>query len=314
MAEHRTRILLAMDGSDQAFEAARYASQLFAPNQIDVVLFHVTTKIPESFWDIEEDPELRPKEADPRAPENQQEKEIQELLERARQLFLDRGVPEDAVIAKIQERQVGIARDIIHESERDYQGVVLGRWGMSLLKDFLWGSIADKLLGRLTHVPLCVVGGTPHVGKILVGLDGSEGAMRAVDYVGTMVSAHLEVSLYHAVRALDEKISHKAEKSMKSVFEKAIQSSGKCRLSSQPNHSEDGDGSTQSGRSYYPICSEGWIWDHCCGAKRSFRGGRVLHGPGKQQGHSYGSGIGRLGGELACIIHESSGFVNKHPQ
>ncbi|NIR16328.1 MAG: universal stress protein, partial [Desulfobacterales bacterium] len=219
--EHRTRILLAMDGSDQAFEAARYVSQLFAPNQIDVVLFHVTTKIPESFWDIEEDPELRPKEADPRAPENQQEKEIQELLERARQLFLDRGVPEDAVIAKIQERQVGIARDIIHESERDYQGVVLGRWGMSLLKDFLWGSIADKLLGRLTHVPLCVVGGTPQVGKILVGLDGSEGAMRAVDYVGTMVSAHLEVSLYHAVRALDEKISHKAEKSMKSVFEEA---------------------------------------------------------------------------------------------
>ena len=221
MAEGRTRILLAMDGSDQAFEAARYVSQLFAPNQINVVLFHVTTKIPESFWDIEEDPELMLSEAAPSASEYQQEKEIQELMERARQLFLDRGMPEDAVIAKIQERQVGIARDIISESKRDYQAVVLGRWGMSLLKDFLWGSIADKLLGRLTHVPLCVVGGTPHVGKILVGLDASEGAMRAVDYVGTMVSAHLEVSLYHAVRALDEEISHKAEKSMKSVFEKA---------------------------------------------------------------------------------------------
>ena len=221
MAARRTKILLAMDGSDQAFEAARYVSQLFAPNQIEVVLFHVTTKIPESFWDIEEDPELRLKEPDPRASEYQQEKEIQELLERARQLFLDRGVPEDAVIAKIQERKVGIARDIISESERDCQGVVLGRWGMSLLKDFLWGSIADKLLGRLTHVPLCVVGGTPHVGKILVGLDGSEGAMRAIDYVGTMVSAHLEVTLYHAVRALDEEIFRKAQQSMKSVFEEA---------------------------------------------------------------------------------------------
>ncbi len=221
MAARRTKILLAMDGSDQAFEAARYASELFAPNRIDVVLFHVTTKIPESFWDIEEDPESMLKEAVPRASEYQQEKEVQELVERARQLFLDRGAPEDAVIAKIQERQVGIARDIISESERDYQAVVLGRWGMSLLKDFLWGSIADKLLGRLTHVPLCVVGGTPHVGKILVGVDASEGAMRAVDYVGTMVSAHLEVSLYHAVRAPDEEISNKAEESMKSVFEKA---------------------------------------------------------------------------------------------
>ena len=221
MAEDRIRILLAVDGSNQAFEAARYVSQLFAPNRIDVVLFHVTPKIPESFWDIEEDPESMLEEAAPSASEHQQEKEIQELMQKARQLFLDRGVPEEAVIVKIQERQIGIARDIISESERGYQAVVLGRWGMSLLKDFLWGSIADKLLGRLTHVPLCVVGGTPHVGKILVGLDASEGAMRAVDYVGTMVSEYLQVTLYHAVRALDEEIFHKAEESMESVFEEA---------------------------------------------------------------------------------------------
>jgi nucleotide-binding universal stress UspA family protein len=217
----RKKILLAVDGSDQAFQAAHYASRLFAPDRIDVVLFHVTTKIPESFWDIEEDPELMLKEAGLSGSEIQQEKVIQEIMERARQLFLDRGVPEDAVKVKIQERKVGIARDIFHESQHDHNAVVVGRWGMNLLKDFLWGSIADKLLGRLTHVPLCVVGGTPHVGKILVGLDASEGAMRAVDYVGTMVSASLEVTLYHAVRALDEEIFHKAEKSMKSVFEKA---------------------------------------------------------------------------------------------
>ena len=221
MAERRTRILLAVDGSDQAFQAARYVSQLFAPNRIDVVLFHVTTKIPESFWDIEEDPELMLKEAGLSGPENQQEKVIQKIMERARQLFLDRGVPEDAVEVKIQEKKVGIARDIFYESQHDHNAVVVGRWGMNLLKDFLWGSIADKLLGRLTHVPLCVVGGTPHVGKILVGLDASEGAMRAVDYVGTMVSASLEVTLYHAVRALDEEIFHKAQESMQSVFEKA---------------------------------------------------------------------------------------------
>ena len=221
MAERRTRILLAVDGSDQAFQAARYVSQLFAPNRIDVVLFHVTTKIPESFWDIEEDPELMLKEAGLSGPENQQKKVIQKIMERARQLFLDRGVPEDAVEVKIQEKKVGIARDIFYESQHDHNAVVVGRWGMNLLKDFLWGSIADKLLGRLTHVPLCVVGGTPHVGKILVGLDASEGAMRAVDYVGTMVSASLEVTLYHAVRALEEEIFHKAQESIKSVFEKA---------------------------------------------------------------------------------------------
>ena len=221
MAERRTKILLAVDGSDQAFEAARYVSQLFAPNGIKVILFHVATKIPESFWDIEEDPQLMLEGDASSASEHQQGKEIREFLERARQQFVERGVPEDLVKVKIQERKVGIARDIIYESERDYNGVVVGRWGMSLLKDFLWGSIANKLLGRLTHVPLCVVGGSPQVDKILVGLDASQGAMRAVDYVGTMVSTYLKVTLYHAVRALDDEISHKAGESMKSVFEKA---------------------------------------------------------------------------------------------
>jgi nucleotide-binding universal stress UspA family protein len=221
MATLTRKILLAIDGSDQAFEAARYVSQLFLPNCIDVVLFHVATKIPESFWDIEEDPQLTIKEAALSDWEHQQKEKVQELMERAHKLFVDRGVPEDLVKAKIQERKVGIARDIIYESQHDYNAVVVGRWGMSLLKDFLWGSIADKLIGRLTHVPLCVVGGTPHVGKILVALDTSEGAMRAVDYVGTMASANLEVTLFHAVRALDEEIYHKAEESMESVFEEA---------------------------------------------------------------------------------------------
>ena len=220
MAERKRKILLAVDGSSQAFQAARYVSQLVSPNRIEVILFHVTTELPEGFWDIEKDPALMLKEATLSGWQHQQEKEIQELIERARQLFLDRGVPEDAIIAKIQEREVGIARDIIHESERDYSAVIVGRWGISLLKDFLWGSIAEKLIGRLTHVPLCIVGGTPRVGKILVALDASEGAMRAVDYVSSIVDgADLEVTLFHAVRALDAEISDKAQESMEPVFE-----------------------------------------------------------------------------------------------
>jgi nucleotide-binding universal stress UspA family protein len=220
MAERKTRILLALDGSEQAFQAAHYASQLFSPTRVEVVLFHVTTKIPENFWDIEKDPALILRKATLGDWRDQQKKKIQELMERARQLFLKRGVPEDSVVTKIQARQVGIARDIIHESQRDYSAVILGRWGMSLLKDFLWGGIAEKLIGSLSHLPLCVVGGTPHVGKILVALDTSEGAMKAIDYVGTIVDgADLKVTLFHAVRALDEEILHKTQESMECIFE-----------------------------------------------------------------------------------------------
>ena len=44
MGKHRGRILLAVDGSDQAFEAVRYVSQLFPPKRMEAVLFHVAPK------------------------------------------------------------------------------------------------------------------------------------------------------------------------------------------------------------------------------------------------------------------------------
>ncbi|MEA1949216.1 MAG: universal stress protein [Thermodesulfobacteriota bacterium] len=222
MVKHRRKILLAVDGSDQVFEAVRYVSRLFPPNGMEVVLFHVMTKVPESFWDIEKEPAYRQEVAATRAWELQQKKGIQEFMEKARRLFLEQNVPEDAVSIKIQERKVGIARDIIHESQNDYHGVVMGRWGMSMLKDFLCGSIANKLIGRLINVPLCVVGGTPQIGKILVAIDASEGAIRAIDYVGDMVdSSHWEVTLLHAIRDCNTEELYWAEKSMEYVFEEA---------------------------------------------------------------------------------------------
>lgn len=223
MVKYRRKILLAVDGSDQAFEAVRYVSRLFPPNRMEVVLFHVMTKVPESFWDIEKEPAYRQEAATTRAWELQQKKEIQEFMEKARGLFLEQNVPEDAVSVKIQERRVGIARDIMYESQNNYHGVVVGRWGMSMLKDFLCGSIVNKLIGHLINVPLCVVGGTPKIGKILVAMDASEGAMKAIDYVNTMVdSLHWEVTLFHAVRDFHSEQLHQAEKSMEYVFEEAF--------------------------------------------------------------------------------------------
>ncbi len=223
MTISKQRILLAVDGSNQAFEAVRYASRLFSPERMEVVLFHVLTKLPESFWDIEKEPEYRYEEADIRTWEVQQNSEIQTFMEKACQLFLEQNVPQNAFRTKIQVRKVGIARDILHESQNNYDGVIVGRWGTSMLKDYLWGSIANKLIGRLTHIPICVVGGTPNIGKILVAMDASEGSKRAVEYVGSTVeSSHWEVTLFHVIRDVDSKKVEKNQKIMASIFKKAI--------------------------------------------------------------------------------------------
>jgi nucleotide-binding universal stress UspA family protein len=254
MGKYRRKILLAVDGSDQSFEAVRYVSQLFSPNQMEVVLFHVMSKIPETFWDIEKNPAFRHQLAPVAAWATQQQTAIQEFMERSKELLVDQGVSEKSVSIRMQEREAGIARDIIREAQENYDAVVVGRWGVSKLKDLVWGSIAGKLVGHLVHVPLWVVGGTPQAGKVLLAMDASEEAMRTVDYVGAMLAGtDGEVTLFHVMRGFEflsagyegsfvttgeivgeEGIKgefQRAEETMKGYFEEAIHRFEKAGLS-----------------------------------------------------------------------------------
>lgn len=204
MGKHEGKILLAVDGSDQAFEAVRYVSQLFPPKRMEVVLFHALSRVPEGFWDVEKSPAFKHKLSSVAAWATRQQTVVQEFMDRARQLFLDRGFPEDKVSVKIEERKKGVARDIIAESQRGYDAVVVGRLGKSQLKDLVWGSVAHKLIGRLTHVPVCVVGGSPQDGKILAALDTSEEATKVLDFAGSMMDiTDCELTLLHVIRGLE---------------------------------------------------------------------------------------------------------------
>ena len=222
MGRYKRRILLAVDGSDQAFEAARYVSQLFMPNCMEVVLFH-------SFWEARKDPAYRHRQAFIAEWIIEQERAIQKFLERARRLFLDRGVPEDGVIIKVKERKLGIVQDIVEECQGGFDALVVGREGLSKLKDLVLGSIAQELIRYPLHIPLCVVGGTPEVGRILLGMDASEGAMKALDYLGTMLECTgCEGALFHVIKSFDFEIAcadgefQKAERVAKICLEKAI--------------------------------------------------------------------------------------------
>jgi nucleotide-binding universal stress UspA family protein len=222
MDARRKKILVAVDGSDQAFEAARYVSQLFLPNCMEVVLFH-------SFWEARKDPAYRHRQAFIAEWMTEQERAIQEFLERTRQLFLEQGVPEDVVITKIKERKLGIAGDIVEECQGGFDALVVGREGVSKLKDLVWGSIAKELIGYPLNIPLCVVGGAPEVGRILLGMDGSEGAMKALDYLGTILQCtNCEGILFHVIKSFDFVIAcadgefQKAKRAGKISLEKAI--------------------------------------------------------------------------------------------
>ena len=194
MDEKRNRILVAVDGSNQSLDAVRYVSKMLMPN--------VMRKIEDAFRDVGTDPAFHTKRANVSAWETTQGVMIQKFMDEARKVLTDVGFPEESVKTKIHECDVGVARDIIIESKNGYSAVVVGRRGLSRLMDIMMGSVAYKLMERLSDVPVWIVGGTPLPGKVMLGLDPSEGAMRAAAHVGTILGGmDAEVTLLNVLRS-----------------------------------------------------------------------------------------------------------------
>jgi nucleotide-binding universal stress UspA family protein len=234
MSANGEKILLMVDGSEQALEVVNYAGKLFAPLRTEIVLFQVLDRIPETLWDWEHTP-LIPQHAEyMKRWEEQKEQKARGFMERSRQTLIESGFPADSLTIKLQKRRHGIARDIISECDAGYTALMMGRKGASNIDDQMLGTTASKVIGKIAHLPVCLVGGKPKVGKILVGLDHSDGSMRASEFAARLARGHVEsICLLHVVRApiqnLESAVTAReiqefmdaAGASMKPVFESA---------------------------------------------------------------------------------------------
>lgn len=210
---HKTakKLLIALDGSDRAFETVRYVGHIPPFQNMEVTLFTVFSKIPENYWDLDRNPNVGQRIKDIRAWQTTGEMAIQKYMEEARLKLLDAGFSGDAVTVKIEERKEGVARDIIREAKRGYDAVAVGRKGMGKLKGLLLGSVATKLLEKVTFVPLLVVGRCQPPMKILIALDVSDTSVYTVDYVAnTLSDCDCQVTLTHVIRGEEENTVAKA--------------------------------------------------------------------------------------------------------
>jgi nucleotide-binding universal stress UspA family protein len=128
-------------------------------------------------------------------------KVAQGFLDKALDLLVAGGVPKNNVAVILQERKVGIARDIIEESLRGYKAVVVGRGGLSRPGQPFLGSVSNKIVEKIQDVPVWVIGRDIRTRKMLLAVDASENSRKAVDYVGTVAAAsEAEITLFHVVR------------------------------------------------------------------------------------------------------------------
>lgn len=220
MSTNGRRILVCLDGSDHAMDTVRYVSGILPRRGIEVTLFCVLSKDPEYFLDVGGLAARGEERSDASRWEVDQKKFIEKFMETARQLMLEQGFSPEGVKVVVQEKKVGIARDIISEAQNGYDAVVAGRQGVNPITRLVIGSIAIKLLQSLTSIPFWLVGKTNPSNKILAAVDASEGSMRAVEHIARVVGgSKIEVTLLRVIRG---PLSND-ELTLDEIFQKASQ-------------------------------------------------------------------------------------------
>ena len=200
------KILLAVDGSDRALKMVRYIAKIEPFHKMHIVLFHIFSSVPDSYWDLEKDAIGSQAVRKIRSWEIQQEKDIRQFMQQVNQFLVKTGFPSDAIEIRIQKRKEGIARDIIRESHNGYEAVVVCRRGSTGLRGMVLGNVAAKLLEKLAFIPMMVIGNKPPGDKILLAFDGSDNAMRAVDFAGSILGGHnYKIRLLHVIRGKDDR-------------------------------------------------------------------------------------------------------------
>ena len=206
MEEKRNKILLSIDGTDESRTVINYACETLPPTVSETHLFHVMSSVPEVFWDLEKEPNWLKSVESVRQYEKKQQEHMANFFESSLKIFRDAGFTEGPV-SRIATVQKGIARDILTEAQKGYDALLIGRGKSGALKEMPLGSVASKILSAVPSPAVWLIGARPSSAKVLLAIDSSENAIRAVKHAGKMLQqSKSSITLFHAVRKLSVSI------------------------------------------------------------------------------------------------------------
>jgi nucleotide-binding universal stress UspA family protein len=152
------KILIALDDSDNALRAVSYVAANFQ-NHASITLFSVLADTA-SLCDMNS-PELTPLFKSGQASFCQLEDKKRSLVntacEKGKQILEDAGWDPDYVTVKVGPKRKGVARDIVQEASQGCDLIVLGKHGVSGIRDFFLGSISQKVLQLAKDISVLIV-------------------------------------------------------------------------------------------------------------------------------------------------------------
>lgn len=140
------KILVAVDDSQNAQRAVAFVARSFSKaNKVTLFTVLLDTAALCEMDSPELTPLFRSQQSNFCALEDKKRELVTQATDRARQVLVEAGFDEQNVEIKIKNKKHSVARDIIDEAKNGYDLIVIGRHGVSGVKDFFLGSITQKV-------------------------------------------------------------------------------------------------------------------------------------------------------------------------
>ena len=127
------------------------------------------------------------------------------ILNESMEIMVKSGIDEN-LIEKLSQKVIkGTAKGILDYAKQQIcDAIVVGDRGKSKLAEAFTGSIANNILEHTDTTPVWGVGGDIKNQKIMIAVDGSESALKAVDHVAFMIEGNpdIKVTLLHVTPKL----------------------------------------------------------------------------------------------------------------
>jgi len=152
------KILVAFDDSTNAMRAVEHVAKFFKSDS-QITLFSVLQDTA-TLCDMKS-PELSSYFLSQKSNfcilEEKKKSLVDEALQKAKKVLANAGFNENNITIKSQIKKNGIARDIVIEAGKGYDVIVLGRRGLSGVKEFFLGSVSQKVLNTAKDVSILMV-------------------------------------------------------------------------------------------------------------------------------------------------------------
>ncbi|MBU2521072.1 MAG: universal stress protein [Proteobacteria bacterium] len=195
-------IVVPVDGSKNSLRSLEYINLIYGPNHnLEVTLIYILPSLPPILTDKSIDKKTRTR---LKSVEKKNEDMAEKILAEAQNILLNKGFKEEKIKTRWQKRGITVAQDICNWALiKQVDTILLTKRGRTEIKSFFMGKVSTRLVEYRRNNPVWILEGGIDSKNVLVCVDNSENALRAVDHVGFMLSGtDCHITIFHTMRHL----------------------------------------------------------------------------------------------------------------